>query len=520
MKLKTLIYKNNLIYSAIVLFNFIWFFLGLGKAETRLMKLDQKLMSMTSSKMHYFNLNTFEAAWNHHTPPFFYILKSSYIFSEYLNIEYGIYIVYSILLLLIHFSLYAVCYKLTELKFLSLLLSTSFVFDMSSTTIAGNVIFDFRTVGILLQSLILYFSFKILEKQEKKTTVFLSLFIFFQVLVLESYIISCGIVFIYLLLNLEDKVNLFKIFISTNFLLAIISIIIFQLNSALYDLINLNYIFHFDAIGFSGTQRLGIKHLSNYGLFYHWEHNRLLHIATFFFIAIFYVFKEKLNVSERKKSFFSFIVVYFFAELIHLFLTGPRFTSYLQVILLSQYLIIFIFIYFLLLSFDVNKVILYLLNFSILFTMFFLVQFEDVVLARTSLIDKSYINAKKEVSQDSNISKFLYKTGDPELILAWVSNESWDAVYFESNKLPATRMWWWFQMKYVEKSYNWKPGRYYNTNLEEIFIKDLNRENPKFAVIEKGYTDPPDFFKEYIEKNYIYINNIDQFYIFSLKNNE
>jgi len=152
--------------------------------------------------------------------------------------------------------------------------------------------------------------------------------------------------------------------------------------------------------------------------------------------------------------------------------------------------------------------------------MFFLVQFEDVVLARTSLIDKSYINAKKEVSQDSNISKFLYKTGDPELILAWVSNESWDAVYFESNKLPATRMWWWFQMKYVEKSYNWKPGRYYNTNLEEIFIKDLNRENPKFAVIEKGYTDPPDFFKEYIEKNYIYINNIDQFYIFSLKNNE
>ena len=56
MKLKTLIYKNNLIYSAIVLFNFIWFFLGLGKAETRLMKLDQKLMSMTSSKMHYFNL--------------------------------------------------------------------------------------------------------------------------------------------------------------------------------------------------------------------------------------------------------------------------------------------------------------------------------------------------------------------------------------------------------------------------------------------------------------------------------
>ena len=94
--------KKNLIpYTFITISNISWFTFGLGKAETRLLKIDQKIMLLTSSKMHYFDINTFEAAWNHHTPPIIYMFKLAFLFSEFINIDFGFYIVYSFLLLLI-----------------------------------------------------------------------------------------------------------------------------------------------------------------------------------------------------------------------------------------------------------------------------------------------------------------------------------------------------------------------------------------------------------------------------------
>ena len=141
--------KKNLIpYTFITISNISWFTFGLGKAETRLLKIDQKIMLLTSSKMHYFDINTFEAAWNHHTPPIFYIFKLSFLFSEFINIDFGFYIVYSFLLLLINLLLFRIVYIFTKNTLISVLLSSAYVFDLSSSTIGGNIIFDNRTIGM------------------------------------------------------------------------------------------------------------------------------------------------------------------------------------------------------------------------------------------------------------------------------------------------------------------------------------------------------------------------------------
>tara|TARA_A100001234_G_C12564610_1_gene358942 strand:+ start:33 stop:284 length:252 start_codon:yes stop_codon:yes gene_type:complete len=77
-------------------------------------------------------------------------------------------------------------------------------------------------------------------------------------------------------------------------------------------------------------------------------------------------------------------------------------------------------------------------------------------------------------------------------------------------------MWWWFEMKYVENVYTWKDKRFYNSNLEEIFAEDLFAEQPKFAVIQEGIVQPPMFYKEYIENNYVLNKKIGNFLLYEI----
>ena len=503
-------------YFLITLSNFSWFVFGLGKADSRLLKIDQKIMLLTSSKMHYFDLNTFEAAWNHHTPPIFYVFKLVFLFSDYLNIDFGFYVLHSCLLLLLNLLLFNVCYKLTTQKVISFLLSSAYIFDLSSTTIGGNVIFDNRTIGMVFQCLLLIFAYQILLTPTSKNIIFFSSTVFFQVLFLESYLVSCGLLFIYLLIKLEKKSKFIYYFFTSNVILLCITSLIFWRNSELKDTFYLNYIFHFDSIGLGPSNQVNLAELSKFGLFYHWDHNRVAYILTLLFIFSFFIIKDKIVIIKQSKEFFKLIIYFFSFEVIHLFLTGPRFPTYLQVILLLNYLVIFIFIFYLLNMFKFKTLVVNIIISAILVIEFFLMQFGDVVYTRTSLLDQSYLNAREAAVQDSNISKFLYSSGDPELVLSWIKYESWDDIYFKSNKLPATRMWWWFEMKYVESLYQWKNNRYYNTNLETIFLEDLKKERPVYAVLEVENIKAPEFFIEYIEKNYIYIDLIDGYNIYKL----
>ena len=511
--------KKNLIpYTFITISNISWFTFGLGKAETRLLKIDQKIMLLTSSKMHYFDINTFEAAWNHHTPPIFYIFKLSFLFSEFINIDFGFYIVYSFLLLLINLLLFRIVYIFTKNTLISVLLSSAYVFDLSSSTIGGNIIFDNRTIGMFFQCLIILFAYHLLLNQTITNTIFTGTVIFFQVLFLESYLVSCGLLFLYLFKNLHNKLQFLKYIFYTNISLLLIVSVFFWQRSELIDMFYLNYVFHYDGIGIGSNINIRLSELLNFGLFYYGPHNRISHAITFVFIILFLLLKNKMNISKESIQLYTVVIVLFFSEVIHLFLTGPRFTNYLQVVLLPQYLIIFVFIFFIFKSLNLNILISNFVISSLLLIMFFVFQYGDVVYHRTSLLDQSYLNALEPVSQESEISSYLFNPGEPELILSWISYESWDDVYFKANNLPSTRMWWWFEMKFVENFYEWNPKRYYSMNLEQLFFEDLKKENPKYAIIENNYNEPPIFFLKHINENYIFYGTIEKFDVYKLKN--
>ena len=72
-------------------------------------------------------------------------------------------------------------------------------------------------------------------------------------------------------------------------------------------------------------------------------------------------------------------------------------------------------------------------------------------------------------------------------------------------------------MKYVENHYEWKPKRYYSSNLDQIFLEDLKKENPKYAIIENNYIEPPLFFLKHINENYIFNGTIEKFDVYKLK---
>ena len=185
MSLKNL-FKTKYIYIYIFLFNLGLFFLSTENYKYLLMRKDQEIMVMTAAKMFYFDMNTFEAAWNHHTPPIFYFFKLIFQFADFVNIYEGFFILYSALLISINILLYKLIYKLTDSNFVSLLFSLLFIFDISHTTAGEAILFDNRTIGIVFQILLLLYSFKIIDNLDQRNVVIWSLITSLCVFFLES----------------------------------------------------------------------------------------------------------------------------------------------------------------------------------------------------------------------------------------------------------------------------------------------------------------------------------------------
>ena len=147
MSLKNL-FKTKYIYVYIFLYNLGLFFLSTENYKYLLMRKDQEIMVMTAAKMFYFDMNTFEAAWNHHTPPIFYFFKLIFQFTDFVNVYEGFFVLYSALLISINILLYKLIYKLTNSNFVSLLFSSLFIFDISHTTAGEAILFDNRTIEL------------------------------------------------------------------------------------------------------------------------------------------------------------------------------------------------------------------------------------------------------------------------------------------------------------------------------------------------------------------------------------
>ncbi len=131
----------------------------------------------------------------------------------------------------------------------------------------------------------------------------------------------------------------------------------------------------------------------------------------------------------------------------------------------------------------------------ILFVIFFVFQFGDVVHNRTSLIDGTF---------QETLETYNKQAEDPELILTWVGIDKYENVFFESNSLPSTRLWWWHQMKFIDKFYDKSYKMFDDELMREVFLEDVKLEKPKIAVIDKSIVEPPDYFQNYVKDNYQY----------------
>ena len=136
-----------------------------------------------------------------------------------------------------------------------------------------------------------------------------------------------------------------------------------------------------------------------------------------------------------------------------------------------------------------------ILSSLILFVIFFVFQFGDVVNYRTSLIDGTL---------QETLETYNKQAEDPELILTWVGIDKYENVFFESNSLPSTRLWWWHQMKYIDKFYDKSYKMFDDELMRKVFLEDVKLEKPKIAVIDKSIIEPPDYFQNYVKDNYQY----------------
>ena len=84
--IKKRLQSNTSIYLFLVSIVSIWQIFGVGKVNLRLSQgIDQQIMQLTSAKMYLFEISSYHAAWNHHSPFLFFITKFSYVFFDFYN---------------------------------------------------------------------------------------------------------------------------------------------------------------------------------------------------------------------------------------------------------------------------------------------------------------------------------------------------------------------------------------------------------------------------------------------------
>ena len=113
--IKKVLQSNTSINLFLVSVVSIWQIFGVGKVNLRLSQgIDQQIMQLTSAKMYLFEISSYHAAWNHHSPFLFFITKFSYVFFDFYNSTFGFYLLYSVFLCLVALTLYKIFYALLK----------------------------------------------------------------------------------------------------------------------------------------------------------------------------------------------------------------------------------------------------------------------------------------------------------------------------------------------------------------------------------------------------------------------
>ncbi len=511
MLLEKLLSKKLYIYLYIISFNLILFNLSTHNYEYSLMRKDQEIMILTAAKMFYFDLNTYEAAWNHHTPPIFYLFKSIFYFFDFSNVYFGFFVLYSFLLIFINILLYKLIYKITRSKFSALLFSCLFIFDISHTTVGEIILFDNRTIGIIFQILILIYTFKIIDKQNTKDIVAWSLAVAICCFSLESYLVSIFPIYIYLIYKIRGK--FFKFSLITFFLSSALYSLILFFNKELYESIQLNYVFHLFG---TSRKRIPTNTIVQNGFFKPYANWSVYLLATVLLIVFcYFIFKKFRYLYSNSLPYIEILYIYFFSEIIHLFASGPRFANYFQLILIFVFIIPIISLTIFVKNNSKENLLLFC-SFLFIFGLSVFDNKNEILLYRYD--EENTVS--KLTSEQINLIDYLNKQDNGEIYLSYIwGYDNNLEIYFRTNSLPSTKMWWWFDMYYSQSSdYIFDSNRFYSKDLDKIFIRDLEREKPTYFIIEDNYISLPKNFRDYLESNYELNKDLLGYSVFKINN--
>lgn len=508
--------NNNSINLSLVLFFIsvfvirvmnIWNYLPFSMAAT-----DNMLTQITARRRSELSTSNFMSAYNHHTT----IVNefnsvgnfiTNFFFEGSHYYLYGHYIFLVIISILSSFLLFKILSILKINLFLKLTSSFIFLIMQTSSTIETEVMkSDVRTYEIFFILLTLYFFY--MSNENKKYQYHFGFFSFLTIYNLETSVISTFLLFLLFFSLNEYSFNNIK-----NYILGFgssLSIIFTQLliSNDLLKVINYNYIFHLKMTNKLASDLTGALGLIELG----YRTSRYFSVYNFIFIlCVIYIIFNLYKVLKPKKNYLEIaLYLILFGQFIALNVAGPRYVHYGQSMKVP---------YFILFALILNKLlnlILPKLRPAMLFFVFLLfpIVLPTYFYGQISDSDSLYKNKYEVTEEQEEIAELLNKN-NADVVFSWIPIEDYFWLYFENSFLPATRYWWWFDMKWNSVDYyNW-DGFWFEDEILELAYQDIKQENANFALINKNWKFNPTF--NTLLKYYKLIECTENYCVYELK---
>lgn len=470
------------------------------------LQLNQDSVGWIISSIRMDSLNTFEylASWDHKGSIIYWIYIVIY---KYFKISNNLWVNFAIVFVLwsvfISYFSYKYLMKNNLNKHSALIISVLMFLNLTFSPGESYPVFDSRFIG---SSFIFVSIYCLTEKKYSTSSFFLAL----SLLTLPTFALSAFAIFV---------VTIFK-FLKTknNRFLKILLPYVFVFFGYLAYL--------FFTSQFNEFVRLVIKfnlNLSGVGEYYPLTFVLQSNIYLFIFFGISLLYSKKLY-AKFGENFFIVLIWSIFA-IIHLVLTGPRFYQYDQLLVIPLSLIGYFSLYIIydFLNFIKKRKILTKLLFLILTVV-------PISIFSYSITTSLEIKQLKFDEVSNKILEVIFFDRDskiyqeePELAIFYIDGKDWQDVMTNYNFVPSTRYWltiWNKRDSGWTKEFNWEKV-ITDEEYEFLLYKDLNNENPKYAVVDKEYKSSyKNLLIDYIDKNYTLNSCVERYCIYQIKNGE
>lgn len=463
----------------------IWNYLPFSMLAT-----DNMLTQITALRRSELSISNFMSAYNHHTTvvnEFNSIgnLITNFFFGGAHYYLYGHYTFLVIISILSSYLLFRIFSILNINIFLKITSSFIFLIMQTSSTIETAIIKnDVRTYEIFFILITLYYFYICLEN--KKYQYHFGFFSFLTIYNLETSVISSFLLFLLFFLLNEFSFNNIKKYIfgfGSSLLLIFTQLLI---TNDLVRVINYNYIFHLKMTNKLSSDLTGALGLVELG----YRTSRYFSVYNFIFIiCVLYIVLNFRKILKPKKYYLEIALYLILAgQYVALNIAGPRFLHYGQSMKVPYFIL-----FTLILSKCLNLIIPKLrpLLFILIFALFPII-LPTYFYGNISDSETLYRNKNVTTPEQIEVANLLNKN-NAEIILSWVPVKDYFWLYFENNFLPATRYWWWFDMKWSSVDYyNW-DGFWFENEVLDLAYQDIISENANFAVINKDFSFNPTF---------------------------